>query len=145
MIYLVLLHFLAAGAAPVLVKLVGRRAFLLLALVPAASFAWLVPHVARVTDGGGVHEQHVAWIPTIGLDLDLVITPLSGVLSLVVTGVGALVLVYCTWYFRPSDTEIWRFSGVLTAFAGAMLGLVLSDNVYVLYISGSSQPSCRSC
>jgi multicomponent Na+:H+ antiporter subunit A len=44
------------------------------------------------------------------------------------------VLVYCTWYFRPGDTEIWRFSGVLTAFAGSMLGLVLSDNVYVLYI-----------
>jgi multicomponent Na+:H+ antiporter subunit A len=134
MIFILLLHFLAAGAAPVLVRVMGRNAFLLLALAPAASFAWLVPHVARVTDGGAPHEQHLSWIPAIGLDLDFVITPLSGMLALVVTGVGALVLVYCTWYFRPSDPEIWRFSGVLTAFAGAMLGLVLADNVYVLYI-----------
>ncbi|MET1039303.1 MAG: Na+/H+ antiporter subunit A [Aeromicrobium sp.] len=134
MIFFILLHFLAAGAAPVLVRTLGRRTFLLLALAPAASFAWLLPHVARVTDGAANHEQHLSWIPTIGLDLDFVITPLSGILSLIVTGVGALVLVYCTWYFRPSDTEIWRFSGVLTAFAGAMLGLVLSDNVYALYI-----------
>src|SRR5690606_14193494 len=28
----------------------------------------------------------------------------------------------------------WRFSAVLTAFAGAMLSLVVSDNVYVLYV-----------
>lgn len=105
-----------------------------MALAPAISFAWLLPHVARVTDGGDPHEQSVHWIGTIGLDLDFVITPLSGILALLVTGVGALVLVYCTWYFRPGDSGIWRFSGVLTAFAGAMLGLVLSDNVYVLYI-----------
>jgi len=134
MIPLLTLHFLAGAGAPVLVRAIGRRAFLVLALVPALSFAWLVPHVLRITDGGAPLEQHVSWIPTIGLDLDLVVTPLSGVLALVVTGVGALVLVYCTWYFRPSDPEIWRFSGVLTAFAGAMLGLVLSDNVFVLYI-----------
>lgn len=134
MIFILTLHFLAAAGAPVLVRTIGRRAFLILALAPAASFAWLLPQVARVTDGGAPHEQHLSWIPTIGLDIDLVITPLSGVLALLVTGVGALVLVYCTWYFRPGDSEIWRFSGVLTAFAGAMLGLVLSDNVYVLYI-----------
>ncbi|MBD8606839.1 Na+/H+ antiporter subunit A [Aeromicrobium sp. CFBP 8757] len=131
---LLTLHFLAAAGAPVLVRGIGRRAFLVLALAPAISFAWLLPHVLRITDGAPPHEQRIAWIPTIGLDLNFVITPLSGVLALVVTGVGALVLVYCTWYFRPGDTEIWRFSGVLTAFAGSMLGLVLSDNVYVLYI-----------
>ena len=105
-----------------------------MALAPAISFAWLLPQVARVTDGGAPRTQSIAWIDSIGLDLDFSITPLSGILALLVTGVGALVLVYCTWYFRPSDTEIWRFSGVLTAFAGAMLGLVLADNVYVLYI-----------
>jgi multicomponent Na+:H+ antiporter subunit A len=134
MIPLLTLHFLAGAGAPVLVRAIGRRAFLALALVPAISFAWLLPHVLRVTDGAAPHEQSLSWISTIGLDIDLVITPLSGVLALLVTGVGALVLVYCTWYFRPTDPEIWRFSGVLIAFAGAMLGLVLADNVYVLYI-----------
>src|SRR5690606_36148385 len=75
-----------------------------------------------------------AWIGAVGLDVAMPIATLSGLLALLVTGVGALVLVYCAWYFRPHDTEIWRFSGVLTGFAGAMLGLVLADNVYLLYI-----------
>ncbi|MCL3837828.1 Na+/H+ antiporter subunit A [Aeromicrobium duanguangcaii] len=133
MVFLVALHFLVAGAAPALVRMLDRRAFLVLALVPAASFVWLLGPVARATDGDPTYE-HLTWIPQIGLNLDLSVNALSGIVALLVTGVGALVLVYCTWYFRPNDPEIWRFSGVLTAFAGAMLGLVLSDNVYLLYI-----------
>ena len=64
----------------------------------------------------------------------LALTPLNALMALVVTGVGALVLFYCTWYFREDDREIWRFSSVLTAFAGSMLGLVVADNLYVLYV-----------
>ncbi|MBA4607176.1 Na+/H+ antiporter subunit A [Aeromicrobium sp. Marseille-Q0843] len=133
MVFLVALHFLVAAVAPALVRMLDRRAFLVLALVPAASFVWLLGPVARATDGDPTYE-HRAWIPQIGLDLDFAVNSLSGIVALLVTGVGALVLVYCAWYFRPKDTEIWRFSGVLTAFAGAMLGLVLADNVYVLYV-----------
>jgi multicomponent Na+:H+ antiporter subunit A len=133
MTLLIALHFVAAAAAPAIVRLLDRRAFLVLALVPAASFAWLLPRVADATDGVTTRE-HIGWIDTVSLDIDLAITPLSGILSLLVTGVGALVLVYCAWYFRASDSGVWRFSGVLTAFAGTMLGLVLSDNVFVLYV-----------
>lgn len=133
MVFLVALHFLVAASSPALVRVLDRRAFLVLALVPAASFVWLLGPVARATDGDPTYE-HRAWIPQIGLDLDFAVNALSGIVALLVTGVGALVLVYCAWYFRPKDTEIWRFSGVLTGFAGAMLGLVLADNVYVLYV-----------
>ena len=131
---LLALHFLAAGVAPGAVRLLDRRAFWLLALVPAGSFAWLLPRVDDVTTTGDPIRVGVPWVSTMGLDLDLVITPLSGVLALLVTGVGAIVLAYCGWYFRAGDTEIWRFSAVLVAFAGSMLGLVLSDNVFGLYI-----------
>lgn len=133
MVVLVALHFLAAAGSPALVRMLDRRAFLLLALVPAASFVYLLGPVGRATEGRPTHERW-AWIPTIGLDVDLTVNALSGIVALLVTGVGALVLVYCAWYFRPQDPEIWRFSGVLTGFAGAMLGLVLADNVYLLYV-----------
>lgn len=133
MVLLVALHFLAAAVAPALVRVLDRKAFPVLALVPAASFVWLLGPVAQATRGEPTTEQWT-WIATLGLHVDMTITTLSGVLALLVTGVGALVLVYCTWYFRPHDTEIWRFSGVLTGFAGSMLGLVLADNVYLLYI-----------
>ena len=134
MIGLLTLHLVAAAGAPVLVRLLDRRAFVVLALVPALSFAWLLPRALDVTDGGDRVLQSISWIPALGVDIDLVLDPLTSIMALVVTGVGALVLLYCGWYFRPGDPEIWRFSGVLTAFAGAMLGLVLSDNVYVLFV-----------
>jgi len=130
MITLLAAHFLAAAAAPALVRVLDRRAFLVLALVPAASFAWLLPQVAA----GDAVRQDLEWVPGLGLDLTLRLGEVSGPFSLLVTGVGALVLFYCGWYFKPGDPELWRFSAVFTAFAGAMLGLVLSDNVYVLYV-----------
>jgi multicomponent Na+:H+ antiporter subunit A len=134
MIGLLALHLVAAAGAPVLTRVMDRRAFVVLALVPAVSFAWLLPHALDVTSGGDPLVERWPWIPGLGVDVDLVLTPLTALMSLVVTGVGALVLFYCGWYFRRGDGEIWRFSGVLTAFAGAMLGLVLSDNMYVLFV-----------
>ena len=115
-------------------QVLDRRAFWLLALVPAGSFLWLLPRVDDVTTSGEPIREPVGWVSNIGLDLDLVLTPLSALLAVLVTGIGAIVLFYCAWYFKPGDTEMWRFSGVLVAFAGSMLGLVLSDNVFGLYV-----------
>lgn len=134
MVEILLLHLVAAAGAPILVRKMHRRAFAVLAVVPAVSFAYLLGLTLDVTSGGDPVVERWSWIPSLGLDIDLVLDPLTGIMSLVVTGVGALVLLYCTWYFRPDDGEIWRFASVLTAFAGAMLGLVLSDNLYVLFV-----------
>ncbi len=135
MLFLLLAHLVAAALAPALVRAVDRYAFLLLALVPGASFVWLL---ARGPDVTGVDARTLTetyeWVPTIGLDIALRLDTLSWTLALLVTGVGALVLFYCTWYFRSFDTALWRFSGAFTAFAGSMLGLVLSRDVLLLYV-----------
>ena len=51
-----------------------------------------------------------------------------------VTVVGTLVLVYCASYFGPKEPGLGRFAGVLTAFAGSMYGLVIADDVIVLFV-----------
>jgi multicomponent Na+:H+ antiporter subunit A len=130
---LLLLHLVAAVVAPLLVSLLGRKAFLVLALVPATAFGWLVSVSSEVRAGQGP-TQHISWVPGLGVDLDFRVTTLSWVLGLLVTGVGALVLMYCAWYFKAGDATMWRFTAVFTAFAGAMLGLVLTDNLLVLYV-----------
>ena len=56
----------------------------------------------------------------------------SWVMALIVTGVGALVMLYCRWYFRGKTEGVGQFSAVLLAFAGAMYGLVLTDDLVVL-------------
>ncbi|MGN7248486.1 Na+/H+ antiporter subunit A [Janibacter anophelis] len=133
MTLLLLAHFVAAAVAPGLAQMIHRRSFLVLATVPAATFAWLVAQSGRVADGGVVVE-HISWVPQLGMDFDLRLGALQWLLGLLVSGVGALALVYCAWYFKHDDPSLWRFTGVFTAFAGAMLGLVLADNLLALYV-----------
>jgi multicomponent Na+:H+ antiporter subunit A len=130
---LLLLHLLAAALAPWLAKALRTKAFPVLALAPAVSFVWLVS-VSNDVRAGNLPTQRISWVPGLGIDLDFRVTTLSWVLGLLVTGVGALVLLYCTWYFTDRDPTLWRFTSVFTAFAGAMLGLVLTDNLLVLYV-----------
>ena len=135
MFALIVLHVAAAAAAPLLVRLLDRRAFFVLALAPAAAFGWAILQGSTVAGQGAVavDETHT-WVASLGLDLSFRLTTLSWAMALLVSGVGALVLCYSAFYFRPGDRDMWRFSGVLTAFAGAMLGLVLADDLLLLYV-----------
>jgi len=56
------------------------------------------------------------------------------VMSLLVLGVGSLVLVYCARYFKRKDQDLGAFGAQLLAFAGAMFGLVTADDLLLLFI-----------
>jgi multicomponent Na+:H+ antiporter subunit A len=133
MLALVLAHLAGAVIAPGLVTWLGRRAFLVLALVPAAAFGWALTRTAAVRDDR-VTTEVIAWVPGLGLDLAFAMGSLQWVMTLVVTGVGALVLAYCTWYFADDEPGLVAFASSFVAFAGAMLGLVLADDLLVLYV-----------
>ena len=104
----------------------------MLALVPAATFAWTALQ-GPVVLAGGVVTESFAWIPALGIDVSFRIGVLQWVLTLVVSGVGALVLFYCRCYFADDDPPL-RTGAVLVAFAGAMTGLVTSDDLIGLYV-----------
>ncbi|MET9300963.1 Na+/H+ antiporter subunit A [Micromonospora aurantiaca] len=133
MLVLVAVHAFAAVTAPVLVRLLGRRALYLLAAVPAAALIWAVTRTEPVRAGRPVVET-VTWVPQLGLELALRMGTLSWLLVLLVGGVGALVLAYSARYFRSDDPGLGRFAAVFVAFAGAMLGLVVSDDLLLLYV-----------
>ncbi|REE97747.1 Na+/H+ antiporter subunit A [Thermomonospora umbrina] len=100
------------------------------ALAPLATLVWAVRQAASVRDAKPVVERTV-WAADLGLVLDFRLDGLAWVLLLLVGGVGALVLVYSAWYFTsPARMTV----SVLVAFAGAMTGLVLADNLLVLYV-----------
>lgn len=122
-----------ALAAPLLARRLGRRVFPLVALAPAATAVWAASHAADVVDGRPVMST-TSWVPGLGLTLDLRLDALSLLLTALVSGVGTLVLLYCTRYFDDGGPQVGRFAGVLTAFSGAMLGLVLADDVILLYV-----------
>ncbi|MCD4524796.1 Na+/H+ antiporter subunit A [Nocardioides sp. cx-173] len=133
MLVLIAAVFTAAALSPWLVLRAGPRGFLLIALVPLAGAAWVAAQGPSIVDGVALMEAH-PWVGSIGIDLALTLGPLQWVMALIVLGIGALVLGYCAWYFGDSDPGVPRFAGVLVAFVGAMLGLVLADDLLLLYV-----------
>lgn len=124
---------LAALVLPTVARRFRRAVFPLAALVPAAAFTHALTQFPVVLAGGIVTES-VPWVPQLGMALSFRLDALALVLALVVTGIGALVFVYCTAYFRGGDASIGRFAGILLAFAGSMYGLVLADDIFVLFV-----------
>lgn len=133
MLLLLVVHLVAALIAPALVRLWGRKAFWALAAAPASAAVWALSWTGRVQDGHGP-VQSVRWIPALGLEFTFRLDTLSWLMTLVVGGVGALVLVYCAGYFSVAAQGLGRFGGVFLAFAGAMLGLVTSDDMILLFV-----------
>ncbi len=72
------------------------------------------------------------------MDITLRFDALAAIMSVLVLGIGALVLFYCADYFHHHDGHTEKrlpsFAAELVAFAGAMFGLVVSDNMLVLYV-----------
>ncbi|CAM3779878.1 Na+/H+ antiporter subunit A [Occultella aeris] len=133
MLQLLALHLLAAVAAPAIMRRFGRKGFLPLALVPGSAAVWAVANTGAVLDGRGP-TLDVAWIPALDMSLSFRLDVLSWLMVILVGGVGAIVLGYCAWYFASGAKLLGRFAGVFVAFAGAMLGLVTTDNTLVLYV-----------
>ncbi len=131
-----MLMFLGAFAVlplvlPWLVSRIGARAFYVAAVLPALAFAHAIV-LAPAVFAGDIPFEEYRWIPAIDVSLSMRMDVLGWLLTLVVTGVGALVMLYCRWYFRDKTRGVGQFSAVLLAFAGAMYGLVLTDDIVVL-------------
>lgn len=132
MLLLLAVFLLGALLLPALVRWLGARAFAIGALIPAAAFVQALVMTPQVLDTGSAPFESVEWIPQLGLNLSMRMDVLGWVLTLIVTGVGALVLLYCRWYFHDEAGELGQFAGVLLGFAGAMYGLVLTDDLVML-------------
>ncbi|MEM1055557.1 MAG: putative monovalent cation/H+ antiporter subunit A [Bacteroidota bacterium] len=132
MLYAVLALFGAAFAAPFLYRRLGDRAGAVLALVPAALFVYFAGRAGTVT-GGETVRQSWAWVPSFDVSLAFTLDGLSLLFALLITGLGALILLYASGYLAGDDHQ-GRLYGFLLGFAGAMLGLVLSDNLIALFV-----------
>ncbi|MEU2040127.1 Na+/H+ antiporter subunit A [Nocardia niwae] len=128
MLVILLIHAVAALLAPLCVRVLGRNAFFLLASVPFGSLGWVIANWSEP------QRVRLAWAPSIALNIELRFDTLAAVLCALVLGIGALVLVYCGRYFENDEPRLGVFAAELVAFAGAMFGLVTSDNMVLLYV-----------
>ena len=110
----------------------GRSAFVVAAVAPAVSLVWACVQLADVT-AGRVVSEHVNWVGQLGLAVDLRFDGMAATMTLIVSGIGVLILLYARSYFSPATLNLGRLAGLLVLFAGAMVGLVQADHLLLLY------------
>jgi multicomponent Na+:H+ antiporter subunit A len=132
MLWLALMPFAAALVAPWLVARIGGGAGWLLAVVPAGLFVAFLGFLPAVADGAAL-TAGVDWVPTWGIRYAQRIDGLSLTFALLVTGIGALIVVYAGGYLKGYAHQ-GRFMAFLLLFMGSMLGLVVADDLVSLFV-----------
>lgn len=101
-------------------------------LFAAALFAYFISLVPTIADLEAIRWT-VPWIPSLGIEFAFLVDGLSLTFSLLISGIGTLVLLYSNTYLA-GHPQYDRFSMFLTAFMVSMLGLVLADDLIVLFV-----------
>lgn len=142
MFLLLILHLLIGVSILVSGDRFGRRAFAVAALAPAATVTWAALQWDEVVGdgsagaaGGEPVTESVGWISQLDLNLDLRFDAFALVMTLLVSGIGLLVCVYAIGYFSHIKAGQARLAGLMTIFAGAMLGVVWADHLIALFIA----------
>jgi multicomponent Na+:H+ antiporter subunit A len=132
MIVLLGLHAVIGFAVIAFGARLHRKVLLIAAIPSAVTLVWLVLNFDAVVDGG-VRTDSIAWAPSLGLTVDLRFDAFAALMVVLVAGIGVAVFTYSLRYFSDSTPTLARIAGLLTLFAGSMLGLVLADNLLVLF------------
>ena len=74
-----------------------------------------------------------AWAPSLGLSLSFNLDGLGLLFAILITGIGAFIVLYASRYLE-SHAHAGRFYASLFGFMGAMVGVVLSNNILTLFV-----------
>lgn len=129
----ILSPFLFAIFVPLLYKLFRQvhTGWFVLPL-PILLFSYFISFLP-ITSNQGTIIKAFPWIPSLGIDFIAKVDGLGLLFSLLITGIGALVVLYSIYYLDKAKEKLNTFYVYLLLFMGAMLGVVLSDNLIVLY------------
>jgi len=116
-------------------RAIGRRAHWVAVPALMGSFAAACVVFARVAAGHPFTNTLFTWIVAGDFDTSItaLVDPLTGVMLLVVTGVGTLIHIYSVGYMHD-DPGYARFFAYLNLFVFSMTMLVLAGNFLLLYV-----------
>ncbi len=100
--------------------------------VTLAAFVGLLTNLPAVL-AGDVVRTGVDWLPALGLNVNLMLDPLGFFFALLILGIGLLIITYARFYLSRED-NMGEFFTYLLLFQGAMVGIVLSDNILLLLV-----------
>jgi multicomponent Na+:H+ antiporter subunit A len=116
-------------------RLLGRgSASWVLALLPAGLFVGFL-RFAPAIEAGRVMTERRAWAPSLGVEFALRLDGFALLFALLITGIGALVVIYAGAYLAErTAADRARFLALILLFMTAMLGAVLADDLLVLFL-----------
>ncbi|SMX39225.1 monovalent cation/H+ antiporter subunit A [Octadecabacter ascidiaceicola] len=100
--------------------------------VTLAAFVGLMTNLPAVLNGDLV-QSGFNWFPQLGLNVTLMLDGLGFFFATLILGIGLLIIAYARFYLARDD-NMGEFFTYLLLFQGAMVGIVLSDNVLLLLI-----------
>jgi len=129
----IILPFIMAAISPLLRKLLREihSGWFILPL-PILLFSYFLWQIAAIQSGESITAT-IPWIPSLGVNFTVYLDGLGLLFALLITGIGSLVVLYSIYYLDKNKEAISSFYVYLLLFMGAMLGVVLSDNLIVLY------------
>ncbi len=92
----------------------------------------LLLHIPAILNGQVIMTRF-EWMPSLGLSASFRIDGLGLLFGTLILGIGLLIILYARYYLAKSD-PVGIFYTYLMLFQGAMIGIVLSDNVLMLLI-----------
>ena len=104
----------------------------LFGLLPLGLAGYLATLSGRVA-AGNYPILHWEWIPALDVAFRLRLDGLGLVMALLILGIGGFILIYASGYMA-GDPAIVRFYTILTLFMVAMLGVVIADNIILLFV-----------
>jgi len=131
-LYAVLAPFAAAAIAPFLTRWFKHNAAWPLAIVPALIFLHFTGFIEPVSQGQ-TFVASIAWAPSYNVDFSVYVDGLSTLFALLISGIGTFIILYAGGYLKGHPQQ-GRFFSFLFLFMGAMLGLVLCNNLITLFI-----------
>ncbi len=100
--------------------------------VPIILFIIISSYIPSVASGE-TYLYTIEWIPTYGIHFTTYLDGLSMIFGLLITGIGSLVILYSIYYLSSKES-LHTFYVYLLLFMTAMLGVVFSENLFVLYV-----------
>ena len=100
--------------------------------VTLAAFVGLLTNLPAVL-AGDVVQAGFNWLPELGLNVTLMLDGLGFFFALLILGIGLLIITYARFYLARED-NMGEFFTYFLLFQGAMVGIVLSDNILLLLI-----------
>lgn len=111
----------------------ARRAAAWVSGAVAVAGCALLLGIAPQVFAGEVLRWSVEWMPQLGLAFGFRIDGLAWLFALLIYGIGALIVLYAAYYLHADDPGS-RFFQFLLLFMGAMLGIVIADNLVLLVV-----------